>query len=665
MSARAYQSMFIVFQALFMIWWQVSGIGGIAVLVVIGAAVVSGFRICIGRRIHAACLIVFGLFFFCLRAAGYQQTHLAVCSLIAEYLLFVQAFELLRVQRTLSSNFLPGLGIMTLASAVLALKVPVDSFALQWTYFGFACLQILVLRPDLPRLVTKSTDDSKKGLTMILTCCVVIGVGSILQDTARRKLSEIYRSLSAYRVDRIDQITTQTAARFVDSAYLSSVAAVQLSDPEAPVFTVQSSTPPGYMRTLAFNQFDGWQWRDTGSTESKLHGERNGVESLPNVPRLHDTRLSANSVFRLPAKPGGPYRQYLVNVLSGRGKLVPLPMGSAFVWGNARHLAVRSNGTISPGTLDVRAYLVYASEEFRNVASEGSLVPLTDLPSDDEQLLRDLSNEICQKASTTREKAHAIERFFADNFSYSLASNPAEDLNGRSAICAFLEERRDAHCEYFATATALLLRAQGISSRLCLGYLVYEMNDENDYYVAANRNAHAWAEAYDATSRQWIVVESTPEIDEYVARLSNDSASDAVNDGSGDYNINAQMNTWISRLVRLCGGPAVVQLLGGTVVVVLLVRYRQVLFGRSATSARERKRNQYAKQRLKADRVAAKLGMKRRPEETYHQFARRIRIETVSGGALADWYECYAAARYKMSQTYPVSPPPIPAVPIG
>jgi hypothetical protein len=72
----------------------------------------------------------------------------------------------------------------------------------------------------------------------------------------------------------------------------------------------------------------------------------------------------------------------------------------------------------------------------------------------------------------------------------------------------FLLRRRSGHCEYFATATALLLRQLGIPARYAVGYSVTEYSPLERRYVARQRDAHAWVLAHvDGT---WRVVDTTP-----------------------------------------------------------------------------------------------------------------------------------------------------------
>lgn len=95
----------------------------------------------------------------------------------------------------------------------------------------------------------------------------------------------------------------------------------------------------------------------------------------------------------------------------------------------------------------------------------------------------------------------ALERFFSSHFRYSL------DLQGQD-IAAFLSSRREGHCEYFATASVLLLRQLGVPARYATGYSVQEYSPLEGRMVARQRHAHAWALAY--LQGHWQVVDTTP-----------------------------------------------------------------------------------------------------------------------------------------------------------
>ena len=106
------------------------------------------------------------------------------------------------------------------------------------------------------------------------------------------------------------------------------------------------------------------------------------------------------------------------------------------------------------------------------------------------------------------QKARAIESFLMNGYEYSL------DLVGtkvENPVDAFLFETRAGHCEYFATAMIMMLRAEGIPARFVTGFLGAEMNPLEDYYVIRHSNAHAWVEAWLPDSG-WTTFDPTPAV---------------------------------------------------------------------------------------------------------------------------------------------------------
>lgn len=77
-----------------------------------------------------------------------------------------------------------------------------------------------------------------------------------------------------------------------------------------------------------------------------------------------------------------------------------------------------------------------------------------------------------------------------------------------SPLDDFLNHRRRGHCEYFASASVLLLRHLGVSARYCTGFVL--KGAVGDWWVARGEDAHAWCEAWDG--QRWITVEMTPRV---------------------------------------------------------------------------------------------------------------------------------------------------------
>lgn len=115
--------------------------------------------------------------------------------------------------------------------------------------------------------------------------------------------------------------------------------------------------------------------------------------------------------------------------------------------------------------------------------------------------------------TSPEEIVDAVIRFFERGFAYSL--DPTLGGGGMD-LADFLLRRRTGHCEYFATATVLLLRAAGVPARYAVGYSVQEYSRLEDCFVVRDRHAHAWALAWidgvwrevDATPPDWSRIES-------------------------------------------------------------------------------------------------------------------------------------------------------------
>ena len=129
--------------------------------------------------------------------------------------------------------------------------------------------------------------------------------------------------------------------------------------------------------------------------------------------------------------------------------------------------------------------------------------------------VRQLATRISAPAPTSFDKASAIEHYLLTNYSYSL-QQPAllrERQPGRNSwsdpLSFFLFERKQGHCEYFASAMAVMLRTIGIPSRVVNGFRGGEFNSLTGSYIVRARDAHSWVEAY-FPGQGWIGFDPTP-----------------------------------------------------------------------------------------------------------------------------------------------------------
>lgn len=98
----------------------------------------------------------------------------------------------------------------------------------------------------------------------------------------------------------------------------------------------------------------------------------------------------------------------------------------------------------------------------------------------------------------------AIQRLFAEDFTYSLTLT----AGGPSPLSDFLLHVRTGHCEYFATAAVMLLRAAGIPARYASGYSVQEFSRLEKRFIVRARHAHAWVRVF--SDGRWIDFDPTP-----------------------------------------------------------------------------------------------------------------------------------------------------------
>lgn len=117
-----------------------------------------------------------------------------------------------------------------------------------------------------------------------------------------------------------------------------------------------------------------------------------------------------------------------------------------------------------------------------------------------------LAREWTRQGATAFDRAAEIERHLRNEFRYTLR---AGDAGARDPLAHFLFNTRSGYCEYFASAMAVMLRIQGIPSRVVTGFQSGYYNDISDSYVIRASDAHAWVEAW-FEGRGWITFDPTP-----------------------------------------------------------------------------------------------------------------------------------------------------------
>lgn len=253
-----------------------------------------------------------------------------------------------------------------------------------------------------------------------------------------------------------------------------------------------------------------------------------------------------------------------------------------------------------------------------------------------------LALEITAGADTRLAKAEAVRDYLLENYEYSL-EQPLSDRvrDGQiDPIEGFLFDTKAGHCEYFATAMALLLREVDVPTRNVNGFYGAHYNPVGEFYAVRQADAHAWVEVY-FDELGWVTFDPTPAS----GRTAGDSApwfprlaqiADALRDAYLEYVIDYDLSDQLAALEQIGVerrgfrfkidwrqfGPWLLGFAGFGVVLVLIVRLRRTvrqaatpeveIYRRliAAMSRRERPRLEHES----ASAWAARLARERAPE---------------------------------------------------
>ncbi len=120
---------------------------------------------------------------------------------------------------------------------------------------------------------------------------------------------------------------------------------------------------------------------------------------------------------------------------------------------------------------------------------------------------QDYLDQITKGAESPIEKLRVIERELS---SYTYTRSPGaipQSVNNESEFLDYFLEQKEGYCSYFATAFALLARAEGIPARYVEGFSVSTQGSKE--VAVYPKDAHAWPEVY-IDGFGWIPFEPTP-----------------------------------------------------------------------------------------------------------------------------------------------------------
>ncbi|MEI6205864.1 MAG: DUF3488 and transglutaminase-like domain-containing protein [Desulfuromonadales bacterium] len=229
-----------------------------------------------------------------------------------------------------------------------------------------------------------------------------------------------------------------------------------------------------YWRASVFNRIEGQRWvRDGAVPAEQLH--YNGA-------RIHQTIFPEPGASRVLVALDAP-----MSVTAPRVRAVP---DAVFEY------AGTAGRRTSYGAESVTTAVLHSSGGFER----GFYLRL---PSDLPERVKQLAEEIRRQGGSDVRRMELLEQHFRNGgYRYSMTGLPT----GEHALEQFLFDKKQGHCEFFASSFGLILRAVGIPARLVGGYLGGEYNELGGYYLISNDLAHVWVEAY-LNGRGWVRID--------------------------------------------------------------------------------------------------------------------------------------------------------------
>jgi transglutaminase-like putative cysteine protease len=313
----------------------------------------------------------------------------------------------------------------------------------------------------------------------------------------------------------------------------------------------------------------------------------------------------------------------------------------------------------------------FSIDKLREVEHDGNSLDerFTQLPENLPERVVDLAAEITEGHDTLYDEVKAVEQYFSSSgFQYETTGVPVPEED-EDYVDQFLFESQIGYCDNFSTSMVVMLRTLDIPARWAKGFTGGEMIEEDvsntgdsfDVYEITNANAHSWVEVYfDGVG--WVPFEPTQgfsnmadfhtEIEDAEAELDEENdpleapdmepelpeesleeeESEMAMAGSNNTN-NFDFTWWHAALI------AGTLSLSGFIIYRTRFRWKTYLIKRKLMRNQDAATYQDAYYHLL--KLLAHVGLKRDPEQTLREYAKRIdaRFSTNEMGQLTSHLE--------------------------
>jgi len=432
-------------------------------------------------RLSDAAQNVLGLAYIAWLAYSTATLRMGLLRSVAHLLLFTALAKLASLKRPSEARLaLLVIFLLTLASASSSTHVSSFVYFLAMSWLGFRALSRVAVLADFdeapPERVLTSVPTT--GLSLVAIAGGIVAAVPLFFALPRLHGPFVTAPI---RVD--DALTKALSADRVD---LESFGAAKRSDR---VVLRMASTPditrdaPLRLREAVFTEYQEGSW-----LRNPRHERRRGAPALvygtgeTRDPRKVDWRVTADLYVYGQGFLFLPYGTTTVRM--ERNRAVEVPDGV---------MQVASRGGPVRYEADVRRVLPRGSGE--------SAISPADVPEQVQKYALRLTAGIDEP----RQIYKRIEDHFARDFVYTLDPPRTEG----DPLVHFLLRSKAGHCEYFASAAAMMLATRGIRARLVTGSYGGEEGLFSSSIVVRAENLHAWVEA-DLEGSGFEVLDPTP-----------------------------------------------------------------------------------------------------------------------------------------------------------
>lgn len=304
-------------------------------------------------------------------------------------------------------------------------------------------------------------------------------------------LQQIQYKSEAFLLGLFEQYGWRSTNPLQTSTSIGSLGRLKLSD--RIVFRVKTDKPatePLYFRETAYSIYEYGTWRNPGVE----------FDIITKTPNKNEWR------FNQQIKDRGDMD--IAIYLQDRSAIIPVPDNINTLAGKDLiqvETSVYGSTRIEAREGWINYRLGYANHDFVETGpNEHDLI----VPVNYQDDFKQVATQLDLYSKTPKEIINTVQQYFKDNFYYSITQN--QRYTKGQYLTKFLFNNKKGHCEYFATATALLLREAGIPARYTIGYSVQEYSEWQKMYLVRARHAHSWLKYYiDGT---WHNMDTTPSI---------------------------------------------------------------------------------------------------------------------------------------------------------